>query len=72
MKICFGLFKMGSKLLAMAMPVWRQFGSRFRSLAIDNSLKTHADIFKPGAIIPFLQFTRHSMRGGMSLVIRKL
>lgn len=25
--------------------------------AIDNSFKTHADIFKPGAIIPFLQFT---------------
>src|ERR1700745_2622203 len=24
--------------------------------AIGNSLKTHADIFKPGAIIPFLQF----------------
>src|SRR5260221_51777 len=24
---------------------------------IGNSLKTHADIFKPGAIIPFLQFT---------------
>ena len=25
--------------------------------AINNSLKTHADIFKPHAIIPFLQFT---------------
>ena len=25
--------------------------------AVDNSFKTHADIFKPGAIIPFLQFT---------------
>ena len=25
--------------------------------AIDNSLKSDADIFKPGAIIPFLQFT---------------
>src|ERR1700756_4793086 len=25
--------------------------------AIGNSLKTHADIFKPGAVIPFLQFT---------------
>src|SRR6516162_6237097 len=25
--------------------------------AICNSLKTHVDIFRPGAIIPFLQFT---------------
>ena len=25
--------------------------------AIDNSLKTNADIFRPGAVIPFLQFT---------------
>src|SRR5438132_14064676 len=25
--------------------------------AINNSFKTHADIFKAGAIVPFLQFT---------------
>jgi ABC-type glycerol-3-phosphate transport system permease component len=25
--------------------------------AVDNSLKSDADIFRPGAIIPFLQFT---------------
>jgi hypothetical protein len=27
------------------------------SLRFDNSLKTDLDIFRPGAIIPFLQFT---------------
>jgi ABC-type glycerol-3-phosphate transport system permease component len=25
--------------------------------AVENSLKTNIDIFRPGAIIPFLQFT---------------
>jgi multiple sugar transport system permease protein len=25
--------------------------------AVDNSIKSDADIFRPGAIIPFLQFT---------------
>jgi len=48
----------GSKLLAMAIAclaaVWVAVPFLW---AINNSLKTHADIFKPGAIIPFLQFT---------------
>jgi ABC-type glycerol-3-phosphate transport system permease component len=48
----------GSKILAMTIAclaaVWVAVPFLW---AIDNSLKTHADIFKPGAIIPFLQFT---------------
>ncbi len=48
----------GSKILAMTIAcvaaVWVAIPFLW---AIDNSLKTHADIFKPGAIIPFLQFT---------------
>src|SRR5258708_8096747 len=50
--------KWASKLVAMTIAclavVWVAVPFLW---AIGNSLKTHADIFKPGAIIPFLQFT---------------
>src|SRR5260221_381643 len=50
--------KWASKLVAMVIAclaaVWVAVPFLW---AIGNSLKTHADIFKPGAIIPFLQFT---------------
>src|ERR1700745_3689824 len=50
--------KWASKLVAMAIAclaaVWVAVPFLW---AIDHSLKPHADIFKPGAIIPFLQFT---------------
>jgi multiple sugar transport system permease protein len=50
--------KWASKLVAMTIAclatVWVAVPFLW---AINNSLKTHADIFKPGAIIPFLQFT---------------
>jgi multiple sugar transport system permease protein len=50
--------KLASKSIAMAIAclaaVWVVVPFLW---AIVNSFKTHADIFKPGAIIPFLQFT---------------
>src|SRR5215471_9696688 len=50
--------KLVSKFIAMAIAcagaVWVVLPFLW---AIGNSLKTHTDIFRPGAIIPFLQFT---------------
>jgi multiple sugar transport system permease protein len=50
--------KWASKLTAMAIAcvavVWVAVPFLW---AINNSLKTHGDVFRPGAIVPFLQFT---------------